>query len=346
MYERRQQIYRQVAPYNLPSPYQGWSRRVTQASPGNFYDGQSQVFGPWVPNSVASYQYLINDTAAKLRSKVSDTSLWAVNLAEYHQSIGMMTKRLVQVSTLARSLLRRDVKAALHDIGFDGKKVKGGLPRKFADVWLEWSFGWKPLIEDIYATIDLLQSPIKAVHLTAGKSATVSKELGNAMVGQVWDHSTILGKDFCRMGCEVTIENPNFYLANNLGLANPAVLAWELIPFSFCVDWFANVGQFLQSGTDWLGLSVTKPYTTYGTVRRSLRQGYNAWDIPAKKISFQTAHWVERRTSILETTLIVKPQKLWGWQKAANAAAVVTQILSPYRLPSKERLRPVYIRDR
>lgn len=342
-YERKQIIRRQAPPYNLPLAYQGWSRRVLLASPELYFDTQSQVLGVWVPNSVTQYQYFINEVASKLRGKVSDTALWAVNLAEYHQAVGMMTNRLVQVSRLAHALLKRDVSGAFKAIGFDGKKTKGGLRKKFADTWLEWSFGWSPLIADIYSTIDLLQNPIKAVHLRASKTFPVAYTYGSGTT--IWDRHTITGKDFCRMGCEVTINNPNLYLANNLGLANPAVVIWELIPFSFCVDWFANVGQFLQSGSDWYGLTVTNPYTTYGTVRTGVREGYNPWDHPPYSSSIMKAAWMERRPEILETQLVVKPWKIWGWQRAANAAAVVSQLLSPFKLTSKERLAPVFIRD-
>ncbi len=129
------------------------------------------------------------------------------------------------------------------------------------------------------------------------------------------------------MGCEVTISNPNLYLANNLGLANPAIVVWELIPFSFVVDWFVTVGQFLENGSAWLGLTVTKPYTTYGGTRLLTKTDVNVYDYPQKWSSAAKIHYVARRLSILESAIIVKPQRLWGWQRAANAAAVTSQLV-------------------
>jgi hypothetical protein len=64
------------------------------------------------------------------------------------------------------------------------------------------------------------------------------------------------------MGAEVHISNPNLYLANKLGFVNPAVIAWELVPFSFVVDWFVPVGNFLSQWTDFVGLSLQNGYTT------------------------------------------------------------------------------------
>lgn len=41
-----------------------------------------------------------------------------------------------------------------------------------------------------------------------------------------------------------------------LGLANPLKTIWEVIPFSWFVDWFTNIGKVLGQVTDFLGLQV------------------------------------------------------------------------------------------
>ena len=49
--------------------------------------------------------------------------------------------------------------------------------------------------------------------------------------------------------------NPVLAAMQKLGVANPASLAWELLPYSFVVDWFLPIGQYLNSWTADLGLS-------------------------------------------------------------------------------------------
>jgi len=61
---------------------------------------------------------------------------------------------------------------------------------------------------------------------------------------------------------EVKISNPNVAIANQMGFVNPLSVAWEAVPFSFVVDWFANVGQCLSAMTDFAGFSVTRSWTT------------------------------------------------------------------------------------
>lgn len=60
----------------------------------------------------------------------------------------------------------------------------------------------------------------------------------------------------------VEVADPNARLASQLGFVNPAVVAWELVPFSFVVDWFVNVGDVLSSYTDFLGFKFLESSVT------------------------------------------------------------------------------------
>jgi hypothetical protein len=42
------------------------------------------------------------------------------------------------------------------------------------------------------------------------------------------------------------IENPLTNTLSSLGLTNPLNVAWELVPFSFVVDWFIPIGDFFN----------------------------------------------------------------------------------------------------
>lgn len=53
--------------------------------------------------------------------------------------------------------------------------------------------------------------------------------------------------------------------AQSLGLLDPLTLAWELIPFSFVVDWFLPVGTYLSQLTALNGLTLMNGFTSYTT---------------------------------------------------------------------------------
>jgi len=280
-----------------------------------------------MPNGMSAYDDLFNKSYATLKGRISGQAMWLVNLAEYNQSLRMMTERLVQIARFTNRLRKLDFVGAARVLGLDGKPAKVSYMRSMANNWLEYSFGWKPLIEDIYSTIDLLQNPIKSIRPKGASSDTYYFDSNPNFGGAIWSRKRQLGLKVTQQGCEVTISNPNLYLANNLGLVNPATLAWELIPFSFVVDWFANVGDFLASGTDFLGLTVTKPWRTAHCRASVTMESHNIYDDPVDNRSQFNAHYTERALSLSGVTLSLRPARFWGWQRAANAAAVLTQAL-------------------
>lgn len=49
------------------------------------------------------------------------------------------------------------------------------------------------------------------------------------------------------LGLTAQVENPMLYLRERLGANNVAKIAWAVVPFSFVIDWFANIGDILNS---------------------------------------------------------------------------------------------------
>lgn len=357
--------YRQARPYTVPLTYH--LDHIVWA--GNII-GTVTVIGPagtgWfgadtmVPNQAAGYAHVNNMSYERLRGAISDSAALGQNLAEYRQSMGMMQNRLIQLAGFSRSVIRRDFLGAMDALGLETRsfnpkrrervpKVNRGAAgtdrvitpgimssaRKTSDVWLEFSFGWKPLIQDIYSAVDHLQNPIKSIRPkgTAWMPHSGKTEQGSQKdwYNQGWTMQSILGRKFSKQGCTVTISNPNQYLANRLGLVNPAEVAWELIPFSFVVDWFVNVGEFLSQGTDFLGLEVTNPWSVYGTTGYGLKAYYNRYSWSQQNMSrYRCAH-MTRTNSLTGVSLKVRPLRLWGWQRCANAAAVLNQVLMKVR---------------
>jgi hypothetical protein len=266
----------------------------------------------------------------KLREAISDRSAWAVNLAEYHQSFQMMTARLQQLLLFTKAIRKKDLVAAKKALGFTGSPLRRGVPKTLADHWLEYSFGWKPLFEDIYSGMQALQTPIKSIR-PRGKFTESLLGISGSNSGGFISTQEVFGKRFCKQGCEVTISNPLLYLANNLGIVNPAVVAWELIPFSFVVDWFVNVEQFLSSGTDYLGLTVSKPWTVFGLKGRVLVTRDNPFWTPRHNAQYFQVAYVKRTTDLSNPLLFIRPARLWGWQRCFNAASVLTQSLKGLR---------------
>jgi hypothetical protein len=107
-----------------------------------------------------------------------------------------------------------------------------------------------------------------------------------------------------------------------LGLINPAVVAWELVPFSFLVDWFIPVGKFLDSWTDQLGYDIQYPFsTTTRTVKHyeEYRQDSTTnWD--------NSEGWYHNRLlGIPPYRLVSTPFKGFSVARGATAISLVIQ---------------------
>lgn len=240
-----------------------------------------------------------NKARERFISTMKGSAGLGVDLAEGKQTIRTLEKRFVQLRTAVKHLKRGEITkaaklfrvsdhAAYHKLSAakiaEGKWVRYGKsgrytikasPRErkrlltpkdkaYSDLFLEFHFGWEPIVKDVYACIDVLQRDIPAGRI-CGRSYGTTSLKNVETYPSVWPYKyTFLNTHTLSVsavvGATVSVSNPNLALANQLGLINPLSLAWELVPFSFVVDWFVNVGNFLESFTDTAGYSISDPF--------------------------------------------------------------------------------------
>lgn len=297
-----------------------------------------------------NWEDLVSRAYDKVKDKVSDRAQLGTTFAELGQSTRMIAERATQLRMFTKAIKRFDFNAARLELQHATLPRGVSAAKSASNNWLEFHFGWEPLVKDIYSAVQVLQSPINAHAFKVRAS--------NGWDFMWWDipnHYT--SPDTCsdpnlifhewkldykagvQMGGRVAVEHPNIWLANQLGLVNPLGLIWELIPYSFVVDWFANVGQFLSSGSDFLGLRFDEPYTThyleakmdlkhtscYGVVEtygQPCRSECESFDMKG------VGWYVKRRIGIERPTLHLKPYKIPGWKRALTAISLLGKELS------------------
>lgn len=247
--------YTQAKPYVNPLPYRylegyQWPNEV---GPGNasFYcrNYADSIYGIGVN--------AFNKCSQKFYDAMGEGSTWTVNLKERESAISMITRRAKQLLDFSHAVRRLDFGAAARLLGV---KTPKGVSRhkQFGNNWLEYHFGWEPLIKDIGAAVDLLQNPIPDRHIKVRARSFVEGVKGRIDTDtESYKESNAVS---IRAGARVEISNPDLYAANRLGFTNPALVAWEVIPFSFVVDWFIPVGSFLSGMQATLGLRLHGPW--------------------------------------------------------------------------------------
>lgn len=194
----------------------------------------------------------------KFHKRVLPKAALALTLMDHQKSIMMIAERTKQLLSFAKSVARMDLIRAYQALNLPSGKLTRTKAKAPADLWLEYTFGWTPLIEDIGMAIDVLQGFPEYERVKGAKSAvftTVSPWDGGSSATTTAKLTTV-----CSGGVRVT--NPNLLLANQLGFVNPAAVAWDAVPFSFVVDWFIPVGKFLNSYTTDLGFGIEEPMIT------------------------------------------------------------------------------------
>lgn len=201
--------------------------------------------------------------------------------------IGQTRKTIDEFAVMAQrfaaallALKRGNVKlAAKNLIGLTGKNGTRSVSKTISELWLEYIYGIKPLMHDLYELQQIvhqkLNKPVVITSTGRGKfkhEAQTDAESGWHLEGtnSFSAHTTL----------RATIVNRSLYKLNEAGLINPLAIAWELVPWSFAIDWFVPIGQTLQAITAGCGLQSEGGWTsihvkTTWSQRRNLT--FNGW---------------------------------------------------------------------
>lgn len=129
-----------------------------------------------------------------------------------------------------------------------------------ADTWLEYSFGWKPLLHDIDDVMKTLanrfastppREPVYAKGVDEQfSSARHTSYSGNLIASISHQVNWTLSKQVVYRG-SVRTEHPRAAVWNHFGsFANDFIpTVWELIPYSFLVDYFSNIGAMISAAS-------------------------------------------------------------------------------------------------
>lgn len=212
-------------------------------------------------------------------------------------------------------------------------KLEKILGRALLRRWLEFQYGWKPLLNDIYGLAGLIEEQLNqsmTVKAIANPSVSVapSTPFTPPINGFCNYNANIITGAKCRV--DFVISNAIASTFNRMGLLNIAEIGWELIPFSFVIDWLLPVGSYLGAmsggwGLTFKGGSITRWTTAEVDVEWSQYQFISGTPIRYK---IKSVAFFRYPISDLTPSPIRVKNPINSVSRALTSLALVTQILS------------------
>lgn len=272
---------------------------------------------------------------SRLYNRISNTKVdLSVILGERQQTINLIATNMKRIASLYRSL-KRGVNP------FRG--YRRSRKQDASKLWLEYAYGWTPLVSDVYALCQLQDHAPPPLHLWGKGAQTLvvdrSTEADDHSVSgfpctiRVTNHHTKILTTKADAWISVPVSSLKF--AQEIGLTNPAMTAWELLPYSFVVDWFLPVGTWLENQNALYGVVVRDACTTRKAVDSVITSAgfYNPKDMPSHSCSgngqgtYKQTH-KERYTGIIP----YPPLKFKSPITTSHCANALALLISTFKL--------------
>lgn len=316
----------------IPHPYSMNYSKGYQPSISSDQGHGPYTFGYLFGNPGIRPAWTDNDELAlinKLRSAVqgSDFNL-GVFLAEAPEAVRMIGDAAERLANGIRAFKRgRILKAA--SILTKGRNIKRPHRITASSNWLELQYGWLPLVNDMDSGARYLAHKFNSKPLTRVKvSRSVVNEFTDNLNESPLFRASSDSWSFTRKRIIANLREVDQVQLS--GLTDPASVAWELLPWSFVIDWAIPIGDYLSARSvvgslkaEFIITTVTKSYfrpdrdVVYSGPRWVGAESYwHSWGTMSREV-----------TSTLTVPFPkIKPlSEILSWKRAANAVALLLQ---------------------
>lgn len=271
------------------------------------HDGRFQVRRNQRVGSILTWiQYQGEGTLGLVSKTFADPSSLLISSVK-NQVIQNIVRQIISAQTSLRGLVSAgEMAQTVRMINERSRGLNRGFHRYFAalvkgskrptslrnmrqfvgNTWLEFQFGWKPLISDIHDGANALSKIItqkiavqNVGYSSEGSEVTNSVVFHNPVNGPFTVHRSIVERQ--TYGCKiygavkntVSIDGVSTEPLREFGITFNEFIPtlWELIPYSFLVDYFTNIGGIIdgcslnRSNVAWLNLGERRAFDLEST---------------------------------------------------------------------------------
>lgn len=280
-----------------PNPASGTVQRTLIEGAPNALGGNTCFDLPPVikGGGVSQDSNLMNQAVTECLLRLADgkAELGAA-LGEAHRTADMLASGFSTLLTAYRNVRRGNLGRLLSQ-----RPTSAKMAKELANRRLEIVYGWLPLMSDIKGTYDVLRTTLKPAMLVHAKRRVNDSSVTDYSGVSGWKSS---GKAKRSHSCELIaqLDIAAARQANQLGLTNPLSIAWELVPFSFIVDWGLPVGNVLAALSATRGLSFVSGFKAVhadGKVKATLQPTGSYQEVSPRSGDLNFAYYRRYRLS-------------------------------------------------
>jgi len=280
----------------------------------NFKGQSTGFFAPIVGPSFRSD--LVNKSIKKLEKKAdADISAnIAQDIAQFGQLKSLIADNATRIARAITQVKRGNITGALHALG-SPKGIRGSSrTRDIAQDWLSIQYGWKILLKEIDDLMRILANSINNNPPSRSIRAQSEAEDSSVLTHEFSDQHAKSRSEIrtfyrCKIGLKYSVSNQLLAYTQQLGFTNPVNLAYEVLPYSFVVDWFIPIGPYLESISAWQGMVFKEGYVT-----QSARQYYNGV-ASGSKTTFAGAYVNTSAGSLEQEWLVIARSRLTSFPR-------------------------------
>lgn len=276
---------RQVYSYNpgggQPLQYRARYREIGYAYIGGGGTGMGALGPLFMRNSndgdwrAVANRALIANLEARARSEImvkarhNKMSL-GESLAELPKTISLVAWSTIRLYSAFQHLRKGDVKKTLEALGIRHLTDRRGRiverASSLESKWLALRYGWLPIAYDIYAGVELVKKGFDdPTHFTVSRNV---KEI-LPFFGHRWNLNDYPWRGIqidYHTQCDVQykyrlrVKDATLSYLTSLGLENPLYVAWQVLPYSFVLDWALPVSDWLSALSAPIGLDFLDGY--------------------------------------------------------------------------------------
>lgn len=187
-------------------------------------------------------QEVMSDVIVALNSTydaLTDASEWKETLKLIKSLLDSVRHPLSAFRDLRSRILNRQG-------NFNGRSVKA-IYKEVSDLWMEYRYGIMPIVYSVHDALELLDKQ-KAIYRTErGKRIIELSKFNPSVPREACFFENLNGTITIRGTGKAMGSVEGALRAFDQISINPFKTAWELIPYSFVVDWFVNVGDFIDA---------------------------------------------------------------------------------------------------